>query len=152
MLFAVSEESHHQKMEPQEIRDDGNQVEQAVNPKRVMTMQHACLVPSRIPTADPRRPVRRIGEATQVAVTVLENQNENDDEVPIPEEVVVVAVEEVLCPGFETTSEVRTDGMTRFSFASHLRARTIMWIIRNDLDFTSQVIFKLGSVMTIFTR
>jgi hypothetical protein len=104
-------------MEPQEIRDDGNQVEQAVNPKRVMTMQHACLVPSRIPTADPRRPARRIGEATQVAVTVLENQNENDDEIPIPEEeVVAAAVEEVLCPGFETTS----DGMTRFSFASHL--------------------------------
>jgi hypothetical protein len=121
MLFAVSEESHHQKMEPQEIRDDGNQVEQAVNPKRVMTMQHACLVPSRIPTADPRRPARRIGEATQVAVTVLENRNENDDEVPIPEEEVVVAVEEALwCPGFETTSEVRTEEMTRFSFASHL--------------------------------
>jgi hypothetical protein len=52
-----------------------------------------------------------------VAVTVLENQNENDDEIPIPEEeVVAAAVEEVLCPGFETTS----DGMTRFSFASHL--------------------------------
>jgi hypothetical protein len=56
-----------------------------------------------------------------VAVTVLENRNENDDEVPIPEEEVVVAVEEALwCPGFETTSEVRTEEMTRFSFASHL--------------------------------
>jgi len=97
MLSEVLEELRHQKTESQEIRDDGNQVEQAVNQRRVMTMPPACPAPSQIHTADPQKPARRIGEATQVAVTVLENQN--DEEVPIQ---VVVAVEEVPCPGFET--------------------------------------------------
>jgi len=100
MLFVVSEESHRQQMESKEIREDGKQVETAAVPKRVMIMQHACPALSQIlTTADLQKPARRIGEAIQVAVTVLENQN--DEEVPI-QVVAAVAVAEVPCPGFET--------------------------------------------------
>jgi hypothetical protein len=77
-------------------------VQKAANPKRVMTMQHACPAPSQILIADHQKPARLTGEAIPAEATVLENH----DEVRIPEEevvvVVVVVVEEVPCPGFET--------------------------------------------------
>jgi hypothetical protein len=90
-------------MASQEIREDGKQVQKAANLRRVMTMQHACLARSQIPTADPQKPARLIGEAIPAEVTVLENH----DEVRIPEAeavavAVVVVVEEAPCPGFET--------------------------------------------------
>lgn len=109
MQSVVSEESHHQKRASQAIREDGNPVGKAENPKRVMPWRCACLAPSPTPTADPQRLVRLVGEATPAGVTALETC----DETRILEGVVVALVPEVPYPGFEIVWEARIGGRIR---------------------------------------